>query len=60
MKRSKDHYESLLVNRHNTNKPIVYHFSKMTPREEFIRNIGREAISLWNQVFSKSWNPLSW
>lgn len=50
----KDSQKQYRVHRFNTKEPIVYKFSTLTPKEDYVRNIGREAISLWNQVFQKA------
>ena len=51
---SKTYQDSYLVRRFNTNKPIVYRFSKITPKLKHVRDLGRESINLWNQVFQKA------
>lgn len=43
-----------LMARHNPKKDIVYHFSTQTPKDNWHRNIGREAINIWQQAFKKA------
>ncbi len=51
---SKKFENSYLVQRFNTNKPIIYRFSNVTPDFKYVRDIGRESINLWNQIFQKA------
>ena len=51
---SRNYQDSYLVKRFNTHEPIVYRFSNLTPKNEIVRNLGREVIHLWNQVFKKA------
>ncbi|MCY4512712.1 MAG: hypothetical protein OXB86_03385 [Bdellovibrionales bacterium] len=52
--RSKKFQESFPVNRFHLDKPIVYRFSTLTPDDPLVRNIGREMIAVWAQIFEKA------
>ena len=43
----------------NARNRIVLNFSTLTPKEDKVRNIGREAVSLWNQALRKAGLSLS-
>ncbi|MDE0150893.1 MAG: hypothetical protein OXK80_00130 [Bdellovibrionales bacterium] len=48
-----------LMRVHPNEKGLVpIHFSNSTPQDDLIRNIGREAVSLWNQALAKA--KVSW
>ena len=47
--------KAYVVNRFDiSQKPIVYHFSNLTSKDEYVRNLGRETIHLWQQTFEKA------
>ena len=52
----KDYEDNILLLRvhPNSQNQIVLHFSNLTPKDEKIRSIGREAVSLWNQALKKA------
>src|SRR5690606_39203953 len=43
-----------IMARHNPNKDVVYYFTDQTPKDEWYRNIGREAVNIWQQAFKKA------
>ena len=48
-----------LLRVHPNEKGLVpIHFSNLTPHDDLIRSIGRDAVSLWNQALSKA--DVSW
>lgn len=49
-----DYQKNVYVVRHNPKRDIVYYFSDNTPKEKWIRDIGRESVKLWNQAFKKA------
>ncbi len=50
-----DDYEKLVLQtRHNPDKDIVYRFSSNTPKDKWVRDIGREAMNLWDQAAKKA------
>jgi hypothetical protein len=42
------------IERFHPERDIVYHFSKKTPKDKWIRDIGREAVAIWDQALSKA------
>lgn len=50
--RREDIDSRLYLARFNPKEDIVYHFSKVTPKDKWVRDIGREAINLWQQAFA--------
>jgi hypothetical protein len=42
------------ISRFNPNENIVYHFSSATSKEKWVRDVGREAVNLWQQAFVKA------
>ncbi len=51
---SRKYQDSYITKRFNTNEPIVYRFSTTTPKLKYVRDVGRETINIWNQVFKKA------
>ena len=51
---SERYQTSYPVNLFDISRPIVYHFSHLTPKQDYVRNIGRETVNLWNQAFKKA------
>ena len=51
---TEEYQESFLSNRFDINKPIVYRFSSISSKNKLVRNLGREAINIWQQVFDKA------
>ena len=51
---SEEFQNSLKVQRFNLGKPIVYRFSTLTPDSPLVRNIGRETVAVWAQIFEKA------
>ena len=52
--RSEKFSDSLTAQRFDLNNPIVYRFSSYTPKNDRIRDIGRETVSLWAQIYEKA------
>ena len=52
--RSRKFQNSLAAMRFNLIKPIVYRFSTLTPDNPLVRDMGREIIALWAQIFEKA------
>ena len=52
--RSKEFQESITVKRFQPGEPIVYRFSTLTPEDPLVRNMGREMVALWAQIFEKA------
>jgi hypothetical protein len=48
-----DQDKLILMSRHNPDKDIVYFFTDQTPKDDWHRNIGREAVNIWNQAFQR-------
>jgi hypothetical protein len=48
-----DSEKLILMARHNPDKDIVYYFTDQTPKDDWHRNIGREAVNIWNQAFAR-------
>lgn len=46
--------ERQMLSRFNPKKDIVYHFSDETSKEKWVRDVGKEAINLWQQAFEKA------
>lgn len=55
--RSEDYQKRFPVARFNVKEPVRYYFSHLTPKEELVRNLGRESVNIWNQVFKKAEVP---
>ena len=51
---SEEFQSSMTVQRFDPEKPIVYRFSTLTPNNPLIRNIGREIIAIWAQIFEQA------
>lgn len=54
MNLKEDVEKNLLMARHNPHKDIVYYFTDQTPKDDWHRNIGREAVNIWNQGFARA------
>ena len=53
--KNKTYQEMLPVERFNIQEPVRYHFSHLTPPEgDSVRQVGKESINIWNQVFKKA------
>ena len=52
--RSRAFQSAVHIQRFDPVKPIVYRFSTLTPNTPWIRNLGREIISVWQQIFEKA------
>lgn len=51
---SDEYQKSHPVQLFDLSRPIVYHFSNLSPKSDSVRDMGREAINLWNQAFVKA------
>ena len=49
-----DYEEQVRIFRVNPLSDVTLHFSNLTPKNDKIRTIGREAVSLWNQALEKA------
>ncbi len=50
----RDDEKITFVNHFNPNVDIVYYFSNVSPNDKWVRDIGREAVNLWQQAFAKA------
>ena len=57
--RNRAYQERFPVERFNIKEPVRYYFSHLTPKEDLVRNLGRESVNIWNQVFKKAGVPCS-
>ena len=38
----------------NTTQVITWYFSKQTPKDDYVRDFGRQAVQLWNKAFQEA------